>query len=89
MAAGIAASFDALTWDNAALLAPATAARLGIGDEDVVEIGSGGRQLRAPALLMPGQAEDCVTLPLGYGRALSDAGLRRRIAVKRDTLWTV
>lgn len=79
-----------LTWDNAALLAPATAARLGIGDEDVVEIGSGGRQLRAPALLMPGQAEDCVTLPLGYGRALSDApGFDAGSLRKRDTLWTV
>jgi molybdopterin-containing oxidoreductase family iron-sulfur binding subunit len=57
-----------LTWDNAALIAPDTAARLGVATEDVVTIESGGRSLRTPVFVLPGQAQDCITLPLGFGR---------------------
>jgi Fe-S-cluster-containing dehydrogenase component len=57
-----------LTWDNAALLAPATAARLGLRSEDVVELRYRGRSVRAPVWIVPGHAPDSVTLPLGYGR---------------------
>jgi molybdopterin-containing oxidoreductase family iron-sulfur binding subunit len=57
-----------LTWDNAALVSPAAAQRLGLQNEDVVELRHGGRALRAPVWIQPGQAEDTVTLHLGYGR---------------------
>ena len=58
-----------LTWDNAALLSPATAARLGINDGDGVDISYQGRTLRdVAALRLPGQPDDVVTLHLGYGR---------------------
>lgn len=57
-----------LTWDNAALISVRTAQRLGLRSEDVVEIKSQGRTLRAPVWVMPGQADDTVTLHLGYGR---------------------
>jgi molybdopterin-containing oxidoreductase family iron-sulfur binding subunit len=57
-----------LTWDNAALLAPGTAARLGIASGDVVRLAVEGRALEAPTWIQPGQAPDCVTLHLGYGR---------------------
>jgi molybdopterin-containing oxidoreductase family iron-sulfur binding subunit len=60
--------FTRLTWDNAAMLAPATAQRLGLADGDIVEITRSGRRLRAPVWILPGQAPDCLTLPLGYGR---------------------
>jgi molybdopterin-containing oxidoreductase family iron-sulfur binding subunit len=60
--------FTKLTWDNAALIAPQTAARLGVSDGDVVDIRLGGRQLAAPVWRLPGQAPDTITLPLGYGR---------------------
>ena len=58
-----------LVWDNAALIAPATAARLALSSEDVVEIALDGTTASLPLLVLPGQAEDCVTLSLGYGRA--------------------
>jgi molybdopterin-containing oxidoreductase family iron-sulfur binding subunit len=58
-----------LTWDNAALLSPATAERLGVANEDVVELAYGGRSLKAPVWILPGQAEGSVTLYLGYGRS--------------------
>jgi molybdopterin-containing oxidoreductase family iron-sulfur binding subunit len=57
-----------LTWGNAALLAPETAERLGLEAGDVVELRHGGRALSVPALPVPGQAPETVTLHLGYGR---------------------
>src|SRR5207247_621834 len=70
-----------LTWDNAALVSPKTAQRLGLsyqigarGGEhgrvfvDLVEIRYEGRTLRAPVWIVPGHADECVTLHLGYGR---------------------
>jgi molybdopterin-containing oxidoreductase family iron-sulfur binding subunit len=57
-----------LTWDNVALLSPATAARLGIQNEDVVELAYAGRSVRAPVSVLPGQADDSVCVTLGYGR---------------------
>ncbi|MBX5496306.1 MAG: 4Fe-4S dicluster domain-containing protein, partial [Bryobacteraceae bacterium] len=57
-----------LTWDNAALISPATAKALGVKDEDVVELSYRGRAVRAPVLVMPGHADNSVTVHLGYGR---------------------
>jgi molybdopterin-containing oxidoreductase family iron-sulfur binding subunit len=57
-----------LTWDNAALISPATAARLALVSGDVVELRHGGRTIRIPVWLAPGQAADTLTLHLGYGR---------------------
>jgi MoCo/4Fe-4S cofactor protein with predicted Tat translocation signal len=70
-----------LTWDNAVLLSPKLAEQLGItqrvgvnGGEhgqsitDLVELEVNGRTLRAAACIVPGQAENSVTLHLGYGR---------------------
>jgi molybdopterin-containing oxidoreductase family iron-sulfur binding subunit len=60
--------FTKLTWDNAALMSPATAARLGVAREDVIEVTSRGRTLRAPVWTVPGQPHDAITVHLGYGR---------------------
>jgi molybdopterin-containing oxidoreductase family iron-sulfur binding subunit len=57
-----------LTWDNAALLAPALAERLGVGNGDVVRLERGGRSVEAPVWIVPGHADGAVTLTLGYGR---------------------
>src|SRR5438093_1662052 len=70
-----------LTWDNAALVSPAAARRLGLSqrvsvrggehgavDVDVVELEYRGRKVRAPVWILPGQPDDCVTVHLGYGR---------------------
>ncbi|MGH7404656.1 MAG: 4Fe-4S dicluster domain-containing protein, partial [Candidatus Methylomirabilales bacterium] len=57
-----------LTWDNAALLSPATAERLRLANEEVVELLYRGRVVRAPVWIMPGHADDSVTVHLGYGR---------------------
>ena len=58
-----------LTWDNAALISPKTAASLGLETEDVIEISaSGGGKVEAPVYVLPGHADDSITVTLGYGR---------------------
>jgi molybdopterin-containing oxidoreductase family iron-sulfur binding subunit len=66
-----------LTWENAAFMSPKTAAKIGgiFTDEtgrghttDVVELRIGGRSVKAPAWVLPGHADDAVTVHLGYGR---------------------
>lgn len=70
-----------LTWGNAAIMSPATAQRLGVGlgsyahggehggyHMPVVEFDLNGRQLRAPAWIMPGHADHAITVYLGHGR---------------------
>jgi MoCo/4Fe-4S cofactor protein with predicted Tat translocation signal len=61
-------SLTKLTWDNAALISPATASRLTLISEDVVELRQGNRSIRIPVWLVPGQPADTITLHLGYGR---------------------
>ena len=70
-----------LTWDNAVLMSPATAARLAIGGapsatggehgqiaSDVVELRYRGRSVRGAVFVVAGHADDCATIYLGYGR---------------------
>ncbi|MBK8480418.1 MAG: Fe-S-cluster-containing hydrogenase [Proteobacteria bacterium] len=57
-----------LTWDNAALIGAATARRLGLKSEELIELEHDGRRLQAAVWITPGVAESCVALALGYGR---------------------
>ena len=57
-----------LTWDNAALLSPATADRLTLVSGDMVEIRQGNNTIRIPVWIAPGHAADTITLHAGYGR---------------------
>jgi MoCo/4Fe-4S cofactor protein with predicted Tat translocation signal len=67
-------TFTRLTWDNAALIAPATAKGLGVETDQIVEIATKTGTVRAPIFVLPGQAADCITLPLGWGRAAGGLG---------------
>jgi len=60
-----------LTWDNAAFIAPDTARRYQLETGDVVTLKSHGKgtpAVQAPVHILPGHAEDLITLHLGYGR---------------------
>ncbi len=57
-----------LTWENAALLSPQTAAELALENGDVVRVAYRERTLEAPVFVVPGQADGSVGLPLGWGR---------------------
>jgi molybdopterin-containing oxidoreductase family iron-sulfur binding subunit len=61
-------SLTKLTWDNAALISPATAARLSLVSGDVVELRHGNATLQMPVWLAPGHAPDTLTLHFGFGR---------------------
>jgi molybdopterin-containing oxidoreductase family iron-sulfur binding subunit len=61
-------SLTKLTWDNAALISPTTAARLSLISGDVVELRRGNTAVRMPVWLVPGHAPDTLTLHFGYGR---------------------
>lgn len=70
-----------LTWDNAALISPKTAQSLrlsyafgatagehGRAYADVVSLEIHGKTLELPIWIVPGQADDCVTVNMGFGR---------------------
>ena len=60
-----------LTWDNAALMAPATADANGLHNGDIIAITHDGRTINVPAWVVPGHAKDAITLTVGYGRPLA------------------
>jgi molybdopterin-containing oxidoreductase family iron-sulfur binding subunit len=57
-----------LTWDNAAYISRASAAKLGVVNGDVISIERNGQKLEVAAIVQPGQADDTIVLPVGYGR---------------------
>jgi len=57
-----------LTWDNGAMLSVATAHKLNVRHGDYVNLKVAGRELKAGIFIVPGHADDSVTLHLGYGR---------------------
>jgi MoCo/4Fe-4S cofactor protein with predicted Tat translocation signal len=84
--------FSRLTWDNAAMVAPRTAERLGLQQARVIELTVGGRTVHAPVWILPGQAPDCITLPLGYGRSRAgpvgnEVGFNAYLLRSRDAPW--
>ena len=57
-----------LTWDNAALVSPALALEQGLENTQIVEVTVDDRSLELPVWILPGHADGCMTIHLGYGR---------------------
>ncbi|MCH7909543.1 MAG: 4Fe-4S dicluster domain-containing protein, partial [Candidatus Hydrogenedentes bacterium] len=57
-----------LTWGNAAVMSPKTARSQGLRNEDVVRLRLGDRSVEAPVWIVPGHADESVSVALGYGR---------------------
>jgi MoCo/4Fe-4S cofactor protein with predicted Tat translocation signal len=94
-----------ITWDNAALVSPKYAQKLELmhkvvsrGGEHgqvksrVVDIELNGSKVTAAAWTLPGQAEDTIVLPLGYGRSRAgftgtDKGFNAYVVRTSDALW--
>ncbi|MBA3543760.1 MAG: TAT-variant-translocated molybdopterin oxidoreductase [Chthoniobacterales bacterium] len=84
--------FSKITWDNAALVSPTLARREKLTNGDYVELEFQGRKLGAPIWILPGQAENTVTLHLGYGRQLAgrvgtNKGYNAYLLRTSDALW--
>jgi MoCo/4Fe-4S cofactor protein with predicted Tat translocation signal len=58
-----------MTWDNAVWFSPKSAERYGVTTGDVIEIALRGRKVDAPVWIMPGHADESITVHFGYGRA--------------------
>ena len=82
-----------LTWDNAMLISPALAERYRMATDDVVELSFQNRKLRGPIWIMPGQAENSITVHLGYGRSRAGrigdrVGFNAYALRGSDALWS-
>ncbi len=60
-----------VTWDNVVWISPNTAQRLGVTTEDVVLIQYQGGEIKSPVWVMPGHADNSVTVFFGYGRSFA------------------
>jgi len=65
-----------VTWDNAAFISKTTADALNFVTGDVAIIESRKRTIEAPVLVVPGHANDAITLSLGYGRTGAESVAR-------------
>ncbi len=59
---------DKITWGNAAVISPRTARQLGVEHADLVRIACGKARAELPVYVLPGHADGCASLELGYGR---------------------
>jgi Fe-S-cluster-containing dehydrogenase component/anaerobic selenocysteine-containing dehydrogenase len=81
-----------IVWDNAALISPAMAERLRLVSGEVVNLKFRGHSVRAPVSILPGQADDCVTVHLGYGRTRAgsvgnNVGFNAGALRMSDAMW--
>ena len=65
----MAKPINKLTWDNAAIVSPAAAEELGLTNEDLITLNYRGQSVDAPVLVVPGHANNSITVYLGYGRS--------------------
>ena len=57
-----------ITWDNVALMSPATAADLGVDNENNVQVTVNGASVTLAAWIQPGHVDGAITIHAGYGR---------------------
>jgi Fe-S-cluster-containing dehydrogenase component/anaerobic selenocysteine-containing dehydrogenase len=61
-----------IVWDNAALISPNTATALGVESGDVIKIARDGADaIQIPVWVQPGNADNSITLTLGWGRTMA------------------
>ncbi len=57
-----------MTWDNVVLISPHNATAMKVEKGDLIRVTVGGKSIEGPAWILPGHAEDSVTVSFGYGR---------------------
>ena len=81
-----------MTWDNAVWISPKSAGHHGVSNGDIVELVFGGRKVDGAVWIMPGQADESLTVHFGYGRTragkVADGVGFNAYALRRtDALW--
>ncbi|SEP19725.1 prokaryotic molybdopterin-containing oxidoreductase family, iron-sulfur binding subunit [Methylobacterium sp. ap11] len=61
-----------VVWGNVIAVSPGLAEREELRQGDVVTLEAEGRRIEGPVWIQPGQAEDAVTVSLGYGRRVPE-----------------
>jgi MoCo/4Fe-4S cofactor protein with predicted Tat translocation signal len=82
-----------IVWDNAVLVSPALAERNHFNTGDMVEVSTGDNKVQGPIWIMPGQADNTITLHLGYGRERigrigASVGFNVYPLRRSDSMWT-
>jgi len=85
--------FSKLVWDNAALISPQLAKREELENGAIVDLTFRDRTIQAPVWIQPGQAENSVTMPLGYGREVAgrvgrNVGFNAYALRTADAFWS-
>ena len=55
-------------WDNYAAMSQKTCHDVGVEQHDLVTVSVGGKSVELPVLIQPGQADNTVSIAVGYGR---------------------
>ena len=81
-----------MTWDNAVWISPRSADHYGVTTGDVVEVELNGRRVHGPIWIMPGQADESLTVHFGYGRTMAGkvadgVGFNAYALRSTETLW--
>ena len=81
-----------MTWDNAVWISPATAQQKQLTTGDVVDIKYAGRSVRGPVWVLPGHANDSITIHFGYGRTRAgrvgdEVGFNAYALATSDKMW--
>jgi MoCo/4Fe-4S cofactor protein with predicted Tat translocation signal len=57
-----------MTWDNVVYISPRAATNLHVANGDMLRVTVDGKSVTGPAWILPGHADDSVTVHFGYGR---------------------
>ncbi len=81
-----------VTWENTAAMSIKTAESLKLEKGDIIKITANGKSIELPLLLQPGQANDCISVAIGYGRTAAGKAGNTGVAVlpliNSAAMWT-
>ncbi|MBI5020414.1 MAG: TAT-variant-translocated molybdopterin oxidoreductase [Ignavibacteriales bacterium] len=80
-----------IVWDNYAAISPKNAKDLNLENNDRIEIKLADRKLTLPVFLQPGQADNFISVALGYGRTNAgpigtDVGVNGNLLLSKESI---
>ena len=76
-----------VVWGNVGMISPKMADRLGLAAEEIVKITVDGRTIDIPLFVLPGHADDAISIAIGYGRTGGEA-IARGVGSNANVLRT-
>ncbi|MBI5475445.1 MAG: TAT-variant-translocated molybdopterin oxidoreductase [Ignavibacteriales bacterium] len=80
-----------IVWDNYAAISPRNAKDLNLENNDLIEIKLAERKITLPVFLQPGQADNFISVALGYGRTNAgpigtDIGVNGNLLLSKESI---